>query len=62
MSKDSIEIGKLIEDETERRLEIMQSPDYEWPQKAGKWNYIAVIALIGICGLLILLCMIGVIS
>lgn len=61
MSKEKIDIGKLIDEETERRLQIMQEPDYEWPTKAGKGNVVAIISSILVCLVLILLCMMEVI-
>ena len=62
MSNEKVDIGKLIEEETEKRLEIMQQPDYEWPKKAGRWNWIAIGCAIVVCLVLIVLCMTGVIS
>lgn len=62
MSKEKVDIGKLIEEETEKRLEIMQRDDYEWPKKAGKWNWFAIGGAIVVCLVLIVLCMTGVIS
>ena len=62
MSKEKVDIGKIIQEETEIRLNEMQSPDYEWPKKAGKWNWIAIGCAIGVCLVLIILCMTGVIS
>lgn len=61
MKREAVDIGKLIDEETRRRLEIMESPDYEWPAKAGKADWIAIAAVFTICGLLILGCMTGVI-
>ena len=57
MAKETVDIGKLIDEETKRRLEIMESSDYEWPKKAGRWNWIAIIAAIVVCIVLIVLCM-----
>ena len=62
MSEEKTDIGRLIYEETEKRLEIMQSPDYEWPQKAGSWNLFVICGLTAVCLLLIVLCMTGVIS
>ena len=62
MSKEKVDIGKLIDEETEKRLEIMQRPDYEWPQPAGKWNWYVIGISIAVCLALIILCMTGVIS
>ena len=60
MAKD--DIAKLIYDETERRLDVMQKDDYEFPVKADKKDFIAIGALITVCVVLIGLCMIGVIK
>lgn len=56
MSKEKIDIGQLIDEETERRLKIMKEPDYEWPKKAGKGDAIAIVTSILACIILILLC------
>lgn len=62
MAKDNVDIGKLIDEETERRLQIMEDPNYAWPEKAGKWDVIAIITALVISGALILACMLGVIE
>lgn len=61
MEKEKVDIGKLIYDETEKRLAMMEKPDYVFPDKAGKKDAIAIVAAILICGALILGCMTGVI-
>ena len=61
MAQEKVDIGQLIYDETEKRLNIMQQDDYIWPKKAGKWNWIVMIALMVVCITLIVLCMTGVI-
>lgn len=60
MAQDSI--GKMIYDETSRRLEIMEKPDYEYPAKAGKLDWIGI--AIGVIGslILVILCALGVIE
>ena len=58
---EKIDIGKLIDEETEKRLELMQSPDYEFPKKAGAWNWFAICGSIAVSVVLIVLCMTGVI-
>ena len=58
---DKVDIGKLIDEETEKRLALMQSPDYEFPQKAGIADWIGICAGIVISIILIVLCMTGVI-
>ncbi len=55
------DIGKLIGEETKRRLEIMQQEDYIFPEKAGRRDVIAVLTLIVVCVALIAGCMMGVI-
>ena len=55
-------IEELIYEETEHRLNEMASPDYLFPGKADKKDAIGILTLIGICLVLIILCMTGVIS
>jgi len=55
-------IGKLIAEETERRLSIMEKSDYLWPKSADKKDAVAIVCVIVICSVLILLCMTGVIE
>jgi len=61
MSKQSEDIGRLIEEETTQRLEIMDRPDYVWPEKADGKDTAAIIASIVACIALIVGCMTGVI-
>lgn len=61
-AKEKIDIGKLIDEETEKRLDMMQSPDYEFPTKAGAWNWFVIGGAILASLVLIVLCMTGVIS
>ena len=56
------DIGKLIDEETDRRLAIMEKPDYEFPPKATSWDWVAIVALIVVSSVLILACMTGVIK
>lgn len=58
---DKIDIGKLIDEETQKRLVQMQSPDYEFPQKAGTTDWVIICSGIVISLILIVLCMTGVI-
>ena len=58
---DKIDIGKLIDEETEKRLAIMQSPEYEFPKKAGTADWVFICLGIVISIILIVLCMTGVI-
>ncbi len=59
MAQESIE--KMIYDETERRLKIMEDPNYEFPKRAGKADAAAIVAVVAVSILLIILCMTGVI-
>lgn len=54
-------IEEVIYEETEKRLAEMQSPDYEFPKKMNYRDLIAILASMGVCGLLLVLCMTGVI-
>lgn len=60
MAQESIE--KMIYDETERRLAIMEKPDYEFPSKSGKLDVIGIVISIVASLILLILCMMGVIS
>lgn len=55
-------IGQLIEEETARRLEIMGSPDYEFPARINQVDVIVIITCIAVSLILIVLCMTGVIA
>lgn len=61
MANNPMDIGAIIAEETAKRLETMKKPDYEFPEKIGKKDAIAIIITIVVCGLLILGCMMGVI-
>lgn len=56
------DIGKLIDEETDRRLAVMEKPDYEFPPRATVWDWVAIVALIVVSSVLILACMTGVIK
>lgn len=56
------DIGKIIDDETKRRLDIMSDPNYQFPDRFKKADVVAIIASITACGILILECMLGVIE
>lgn len=58
--KDSLE--QLIYDETEKRLNEMEQPDYEFPKRMSKADYAVIVGAIVVCTLLIALCMVGVIA
>jgi hypothetical protein len=55
-------IGQLIDEETERRLDIMGSPAYEFPARIGTIDIVLIIAGILVSMFLIVLCMTGVIA
>ena len=52
-------IEQLIYEETERRLEIMQSDSYEFPQKMTRVDYGIIIASVEASLVLIVTCMLG---
>lgn len=54
-NKPSIE--KIIQQETERRLDIMEKPDYHFPEPLGKIDWIAITFAILLCLILIAVCM-----
>ena len=54
-------IEELIYNETQQRLNTMSQPDYQFPPKATRRDYLLILALACASGLLILLCMLGVI-
>ena len=53
-------IEQLIYEETERRLEIMQSDSYEFPKKMTRVDYGIIIASVAASLVLIVTCMLGV--
>lgn len=55
-------IDELIYEETDQRLKEMASPEYVFPEKADRKDAIGILASIGVCLLLIILCMTGVIE
>ena len=52
-------IEQLIYEETERRLEIMQSDSYEFPKKVTRVDYGIIIASVAASLVLIVTCMLG---
>ena len=52
-------IEQLIYEETERRLEIMQSDAYEFPKKMTRVDYGIIIASVAASLVLIVTCMLG---
>jgi hypothetical protein len=55
------EIETLIYTETEKRLAVMEKPDYVYPDRIGKNDIAGMIILFSLSLFLILLCMTGVI-
>ena len=62
MAQEKQDIGILIENETAKRLDIMEQPGYTFPPRAGKRDAAIIVAAILVCGALILGCMTGVIA
>lgn len=60
MKEQSIE--EVIYSETEKRLKVMESPDYDFPRKITGLDWGAIIISIVVCTVLIALCMLGVIN
>lgn len=52
-------IEQLIYEETDRRLEIMQSDSYEFPKKMTRVDYGIIIASVAASLVLIVTCMLG---
>lgn len=52
-------IEQLIYEETERRLEIMQSDTYEFPKKMTRVDYGIIIASVAASLVLVVTCMLG---
>ena len=52
-------IEQLIYEETERRLEIMQSDTYEFPKKMTRVDYGIIITSVAASLVLIVTCMLG---
>lgn len=59
MEQESLE--KMIYDETEKRLKIMEGSEYVFPKRIGKMDVAGILVAIGLSMLLIILCMLGVI-
>ena len=55
-------IEEVIYEETEKRIAEMQSPEYVFPKRLARRDIIAILTSMGISGLLLLLCMVGVIA
>lgn len=57
MEKKSID--ELISEETSKRLDEMQSTDYQFPKRMGKIDYIIIALLCAVSLALIIACMAG---
>lgn len=55
-------IEELIYEETDERLKKMASPGYVFPEKIDKKDVMGIVLTIGVCVVLIILCMMGVIE
>ncbi|MBE6027388.1 MAG: hypothetical protein E7227_02135 [Clostridiales bacterium] len=55
-------IEEVIYEETKKRLAEMQEPDYEFPAKMDRRDLIAILTSMGVCAVLMALCMVGVIA
>ena len=51
MSDNSIQ--DLISEETKRRLDIMSSEDYKFPEKITKTDILLIVSIISVCAVLI---------
>ena len=60
--KEEISIEKLIADETENRLNMMEQEDYPFPKRFSKADYTWVVIGVGVNLLLVILAMSGVIQ
>ena len=58
--KDHLE--DLIYEETAKRREIMEQPDYEFPKRMGKGDFVIIAVAVAVSLVLIALCMTGVIA
>ena len=58
--KDHLE--ELVYEETAKRLEIMEQPDYEIPKRMGKGDFVIIAVAVAVSLVLIALCMTGVIA
>ena len=58
--KDHLE--DLIYEETAKRLEIMEQPDYEFTKRMGKGDFVIIAVAVAVSLVLIALCMTGVIA
>lgn len=55
-------IEELIYEETEKRLNIMQSQDYQYPERIKKIDIIAILALVIVNIVLMMMFIFGVVS
>ncbi len=62
MNKKDRSLKELIDSETEKRLNEMEQPGYEFPARIGRGDVAAIIGLVAGSLILIVLCMTGVIG
>ena len=60
--KNEVSIEKLINEETKRRLDLMEEKDYEFPERFSKMDYRWAGICVGVNLILIILAMSGVIQ
>ena len=58
----SNDIGKLIYDETEKRLAEMEKPEYEFPKQLKTIDWVMITGICVVSFVLIAMCMTGVIK
>ena len=60
--KNEVSIEKLINEETKRRLDLMEEKDYEFPERFSKMDYLWAGICVGVNLILIILAMSGVVQ
>ena len=60
--KNEVSIEKLINEETKRRLDLMEEKDYEFPERFSNMDYLWSGICVGVNLILIILAMSGVIQ
>lgn len=55
-------IDKLIYEETDKRLKEMANPNYQFPKRINQFDIWLMCIMAGICLVLIVLCLMGVIK
>lgn len=56
-----LSLEEMLYTETKKRLEEMQKPDYVFPEKMGKGDFVAIGAMACVSLVLVVLCLVGVI-